>query len=177
MEMDILYLIQNCKVNWMDDIMTTLFNDIVGSKGQIWILLGIVLLIIPRTRKTGLCVLASYILAYFAGDLLKELIKRPRPCDADPTVQLLITRPTSFSCPSVHSMLAFASAGAVFCFHRKTGIIALVFALLIGLSRMYFFVHYPTDVLLGAVLGFGIAVLVCLSASLWEKSALKEKKE
>ena len=59
-------------------------------------------------------------------------------------------------------MLAFASGSAVFWYHKKTGIAALVFAALIGFSRMYFFVHFPTDVLFGSVLGFGIGTAVCL---------------
>ena len=100
---------------------------------------------------------------YFIGDgILKDLIARSRPCMIDETVELLIKRPTSYSCPSVHSMLAFASGSAVFWYHKKTGIAALVFAALIGFSRMYFFVHFPTDVLFGSVLGFGIGTAVCL---------------
>ena len=58
-------------------------------------------------------------------------------------------------------MLAFASASAIFWYHRKTGIAALVFAALIGFSRTYFFVHFPTDVLFGSALGFGIGTAVC----------------
>lgn len=141
--------------------MVTIFNNIVGSKGEIWILLGILLLFIPKTRKTGLCVLASYIIAYYIGDgLLKDLIARPRPCMIDETVQLLVSKPSSFSCPSVHSMLAFASASSIFWHHRKAGIAALVFAALIGFSRMYFFVHFPTDVLFGSVLGIAVGTAV-----------------
>ena len=167
MEFDLLYLIQNyLRTDAIDRAMTFIFNDLVGSKGEIWLILGIVLLILPKTRKAGLCLLSSYIIAYFIGDgILKNLIARPRPCTLDQTVLLTVTRPTSYSCPSVHSMLAFASAVCVFRFHRKTGIVALVFAALIGFSRMYFFVHFPTDVLFGAALGLGIGTGVCLLAN------------
>ena len=168
MEFNILYFLQQLHFPFLDRLMVTVFNNFVGSKGEIWIILGIILLLIPRTKKTGLCVLSAYIIAYYVGDgLLKNLIARPRPCTMDETVALLISRPTSFSCPSVHSMLAFASASSVFRFHRKAGIAALVFAALIGFSRMYFFVHFPTDVLLGAILGFTIGLLVCLCADGW----------
>ena len=165
MELNILYWIQNLHSGFLDTVMVTIFNDIVGTKGEIWVILGIVLLLIPKTRKAGLCVLSAYIVAYYIGDgILKDLIARPRPCMVDETVELLVSKPSSFSCPSVHSMLAFASASSVFWFHKKAGIAALVFAALIGFSRMYFFVHFPTDVLLGSVLGFLIGTAICFLA-------------
>ena len=165
MELNILYWIQELHSDFLNPIMVTIFNDIVGSKGEIWIILGTILLLIPKTRKAGLCALSAYIIAYYVGDgILKDLIARPRPCMLDETVTLLVSRPSSFSCPSVHSMLAFASASSVFWFHKKAGIAALVFAAFIGFSRMYFFVHFPTDVLLGSVLGFVIGTAVCLLA-------------
>lgn len=165
MEFNILYGIQSMRSAFLDSAMAAVFNDFVGSKGQMWVILGVILLIIPKTRKTGLCVLISYALAYLIGDsILKNLIARPRPCTLDETVALIVSRPKSFSCPSVHAMLAFASSAAIFHFHKKTGIAALIFAALIGFSRLYFFVHFPTDVLLGAVLGFGIGIGVAIGA-------------
>ena len=163
MDFGILYWLQGLRSGFLDSLMVTVFNDIVGTKGELWIILGIILLLIPKTRKTAVCLLSAYILAYYIGDgLLKNLIARPRPCMLDESVALIISRPTSFSCPSVHSMLAFASASSVFWFHKKAGIAALVFAALVGISRMYFFVHFPTDVLFGSALGFVIGTLVCL---------------
>ena len=165
MEFNILYALQQLHSPFLDKLMVTVFNNFVGTKGEIWLILGIILLLIPKTKKTGLCVLSAYIIAYYVGDgLLKNFIARPRPCMIDETVALLISRPASFSCPSVHSMLAFASASAVFWFRRKAGIAALVFAALIGFSRMYFFVHFPSDVLLGAFLGFATGSAVCFCA-------------
>ena len=162
MDFGILYWLQSLRSPFLDSVMVTVFNDIVGSKGEFWILLGILFLLIPKTRKTGLCLLSAYIIAYYLGDgILKNLIARPRPCMLDETVELIVSRPSSYSCPSVHSMLAFASASSVFWHHKKLGIGALVFAALVGISRMYFFVHFPTDVLFGAVLGFIIGTLVC----------------
>lgn len=161
MELKILYLIQSIHCAGLDALMVKVFNDFVGSKGEIWVILGILFFLFPRTRKTGLCVLSAYILAYFLGDaILKDWIARPRPCMIDESVELIIKRPTSYSCPSVHSMLAFASASVIFWNYRKAGIIAIVFAALIGFSRMYFFVHYPTDVLFGTILGFAIGSAV-----------------
>lgn len=157
MEFSILYWIQGLHSPFLDSFMVTVFNTLVGSKGQLWIILGVILLLIPKTRKTGVCVLAAYALGYLFGDaILKNLIARPRPCTVDTAVPLLVKRSTSYSCPSVHTTLAFAATSSVFWFHRKAGIGALVFAALVGFSRLYFFVHFPTDVLFGAALGFGI---------------------
>ena len=163
MELSILHAIQGIHNPMLDKIMVLIFGTIVGSKGQIWVWLGILLFLIPKTRKCGSCILISYLLAYFIGDgLLKDLIARPRPCTVDTSVTLLIAKPSSCSCPSVHSFLAFASATAIFYHYRKTGILALLFAALLGFSRLYFFVHYPTDVLLGSFLGVLVGWGVCL---------------
>lgn len=161
MEMTILQFIQNLRNPALDKFMLTVFNDIVGSAGQIWLVVGFILLVIPKTRRCGLCLLLSYLVAYFIGDsILKNLIGRIRLCNVDTTVELIVKRPSSFSCPSVHSMLAFASATALYLYEKKPGIIALVFAALIGFSRLYFFVHYPSDVLLGTVLGILTGYLI-----------------
>ena len=70
-------------------------------------------------------------------------------------------KPRSFSFPSVHTYLAFSSAMAIYHYYKKAGIGVFVFAAMVGFSRMYFFVHYPTDVLFGAVLGIATAFVVC----------------
>jgi len=123
--------------------------------------LGVLALVFPKTRKCGITMLLSYFLAYFIGDnILKDLIARPRPCMVDETIELLVKRPSSYSCPSVHSAIGFAAAMSVYLYNKKAGIPILVFALLVGFSRMYFFVHYPTDVIFGAILGVVVAIIV-----------------
>ena len=78
----------------------------------------------------------------------------------DSTVALIVKKPGSFSCPSVHTYLAFSSAMAIFHYYRKAGIGVYAFAAMVVFSRMYFFVHYRTDVLFGAVLGVVTAFAV-----------------
>ena len=154
MDMNLLYFIQSLRTPFLDGVMVNVFNNFVGSKGQFWVWLGLLAFIFPKTRKCGICILVSYLVAYFIGDgILKNLIARPRPCSVDTTVALIVSKPSSFSCPSVHSYIAFASATAILVNYRKIGIAAMIFALCIGFSRLYFFVHFPTDVLFGAVLG------------------------
>lgn len=163
MELSILHFIQGMHTPALDSLMIFIFNTLVGPKGQLWIVVGVVLALIPKTRKCGISVLVAYFLSMLIGDkILKDLIARPRPCAVDETVALIVKKPGSFSCPSVHTYLAFASATSIFYYFRKAGIATFVFAALVGFSRLYFFVHYPTDVLFGAVLGVITAWLVCM---------------
>lgn len=162
MELSILHMIQTLHNPLLDKIMIFIFNSLVGSLGQLWIAVGLVLLLIPKTRKCGAAVLLSYLVSFLIGnEWLKDLIARPRPCAVDTTVSLIVKKPGSFSCPSVHTYLAFSSAAAIYHYYKKVGIGVLVFASLVGFSRMYFFVHYPTDVLLGIALGILTAFVVC----------------
>lgn len=159
MELQMLYGIQNMHLPWLDQLMLWVTN-VMGSYGQLWAIVGIALLLFRKTRKCGTAVLLSYILVLVAGHLvLKDLIARPRPCNVDETVVLLVARPASFSCPSTHSAWAFGAAAAIFCRDKRWGTVALVAATLIGFSRMYLFVHFPTDVLFGATLGVGLGLL------------------
>ena len=96
---------------------------------------------------------------------LKPLFARVRPCDVNQAVQLLIANPGGYSFPSGHTSASFAAA-SVLCFRekRKVAVPALLLAALIGFSRMYLYVHYPTDIaggiLLGTLMGY-----VCVQAA------------
>lgn len=159
MDFAILYAIQNIRTPLLDKIMV-LITSIPGSYGQMWVALGILLLIFKKTRKCGLVILFSYLLVFGVGQyVLKDLIARPRPCHIDETIELLIKRPSSYSCPSTHSAWAFAAATSIFLFNKKLGIFTYVFSALVAFSRMYLFVHFPTDVLLGIVMGIVFAYL------------------
>lgn len=166
MDMQILYAIQAMRAPWLDQLILGL-TKVMGSYGQIWVIVGIVLLLFRKTRKCGIAVIVSYVLVFLVGHVvLKDLIARPRPCHVDETVALLVPRPDSYSCPSTHSAWAFAAAVAIFCRDKRWGAAALVAAVLMGFSRMYLFVHFPTDVLLGAVLGaaLGFAAVKLVNA-------------
>lgn len=145
-----------------NEFLTALFKVItfLGEGGLIWILLGLVLLAFKKTRWVGIAVLLALIFSVLVGNLtLKNLVARPRPCWRNPSVALLIQNPKDFSFPSGHTLSSFAAAMAVFMNRRKAGFAALFFAFIMGCTRLYFYVHYPTDVLAGAVIGIGLGVL------------------
>ncbi len=166
MDFQILYEIQNTHADWLNAVIHAM-TTIMGGYGQIWLVVAIALLIPKKTRWCGLAILISYALVFVVGQFgLKDLIARARPCQLDQTVTMLVKCPSSYSCPSTHTAWAFAAATSIFCYFKKPGIVVLIIAALIGFSRMYLFVHFPTDVLLGAVMG---ALLAWLTSAVVKK--------
>lgn len=158
-EFSLLYELQKLHNEWMDPFM--IFITKLGDGGLLWIVIGILLLCKKKTRRTGLQVLISMLVTLIVGNfVLKNIFARLRPCDLDTTIAMLIPRPNGYSFPSGHSMNSMTAAMTIFIRDRKLGIPALFFAVMMGFSRLYHFVHFPTDVLGGFVVGIGIALLV-----------------
>ena len=165
MDMTVLQVIQSWHTPLLDKIMVTLFHTIIDEKGVFAVILGLLLLIIPKTRKCGGLMLLSVLFTYLlGGPLLKNIICRPRPFLKDTSVTLITEPPHGYSFPSLHTANAFACAVTVFLRNKKAGIPCLIFAALIGFSRLYFFVHYPSDVICGIALGSLTAFIVAKSA-------------
>ena len=152
MEFDILYFINGMHFPLLDWIMV--FITHLGSKGIFWIILSAVLMIFPETRKCGITVMAALLLSLLFGNiLLKNIVQRMRPCWIDSGMRLLVSMPEDYSFPSGHTFASFAAAAGIFMYYRRAGMAAMALAALIGFSRLYLFVHFPSDVLAGAVLG------------------------
>jgi undecaprenyl-diphosphatase len=118
--------------------------------------------------------LAVY-LTGFVEDWMKETVARVRPCRTLEGIRLILLCPKSYSMPSGHAISSFALAAPLFFLTRTTIRLAwrfypVVLASLIAFSRMYLGVHYPTDVLAGAVLG---AIIGMLLSILWRSIAIK----
>ena len=146
------------KSDFMDTAMKTV--SLLGKLCLLWILLAVVTTCIKKTRRFGLTLASDIALNLLAGNLIiKPIVCRPRPCWLNRTVEMITSVPTDYSFPSGHTMFAFGAATIIFCYHKGWGIAAYVFAALMGLSRMYLYVHFPTDVLFGAVFGILIAIL------------------
>ncbi|MCH5251732.1 MAG: phosphatase PAP2 family protein [Lachnospiraceae bacterium] len=161
-------------MEWLDYTVLDMFLDIrnpvltpimklftiMGEGGAVWIVTAVLLLLFRQTRKVGITVALALIFCLLAGNvLLKNVIARPRPCWRHQEIEMLIAEPKDFSFPSGHTMAAFAAAISIFLWDRRWGLAAVLGAVIIALSRMYFYVHYPTDVLAGAVFGVVMGIL------------------
>ena len=153
MELRFLDFLQTIHTPLLDKILA--FITSLGNAGIIWIVLAVVLLILPKTRRTGIIVAAALLMDLILCNLiLKNLVARVRPYDVNTAIAILIKKPLDFSFPSGHTAASFAAMTALFLAKmKKAWIAALVRAVLIAFSRLYFYVHYPTDVLGGAIVG------------------------
>lgn len=148
---------------WHTPVRDFIFLNItaLGDKGILWITLGIILLCTKKYRKQGFLLLLCLLASVLVGNLLlKNLIQRNRPCWLYPEIKLLLENPRDYSFPSAHSMSSFAGATALWLTNKRFGMVAYVVAALIAFSRLYLFVHWPSDVLVGSAVGIVIGVLV-----------------
>ena len=155
MELAVLNWIQTLRTGWLDGVMVSVST--LGDAGAVWIVLALVLLCIPRTRRAGVTVALALVLDLIVcNGILKPLFDRVRPCVVNPAAELLVRCPTDASFPSGHTAASFAAAGALRAAGSRLWIPGLVLAVLIAVSRLYLYVHWPTDVLAGALLGWGL---------------------
>ncbi|MDR1137142.1 MAG: phosphatase PAP2 family protein [Synergistaceae bacterium] len=143
------------KTEPMDRVM--LFFTKLGDRGAIWIIYAIICACSEKLRQVGVnltvCVSTCALLGNFA---IKPLFRRIRPCNVDSTHLLLLSRPEDSSFPSCHTMTSCAAAlVTVWQAGGLLGLTSFVFASMISFSRVYLYVHYPSDVLAG--IAFGLA--------------------
>lgn len=151
-EIDLLQWFQSIHNPVLDKI--ELATTMLAEKGIFWIIITLLMFFVLKDKKPGLTAMGSLVLSFILCNLLlKNIMMRGRPCWEDPTVQLLVEIPDDFSFPSGHTSFSFACATAIFQYYKGWGALALVIAALIGVSRLYLFVHWPTDVMVGAIVG------------------------
>lgn len=170
---------------WIESNLKSAFGDVVmpiitmlGDAGIFWIAWAVVLLFIPKYRKTGLAMGAALLIGLLVCNLtLKPLVARPRPYDYlaehfGQTIVLLVETPHDYSFPSGHTLASFEAATVLMIHDKRLGIPAMALAVAIAFSRLYLFVHYPTDVIFSVFLGIEIAFLcdflVKKGFALWE---------
>lgn len=142
-------------LDWFMPLITRL-----GDGGILWIALAVLFMILPRYRKMGFMMAIALILGLMVGNLtLKPLIGRMRPYDYNSGFELLIEGLSDYSFPSGHTLASFEGAVVILLNNKKLGIPALILAIFIAFSRLYLYVHYPSDVLAGALLGTLFAFL------------------
>lgn len=148
-------------LDWVQNHLRCGFLDMVmpwitalGEYGALWILLTAVLLVRKDTRQVGVMMGIALVLdVVLCNGIIKPLAARPRPFALRPEIELLVKAPRDFSFPSGHTAVSFAAAGAMWFGRQRGRVAALLLAAVIGLSRIYLYVHYPSDVVCGALLG------------------------
>ena len=186
-EFQILDKLQTIHTPLLDRFMVAITK--LGDAGIVWIILTVILLLIPKTRKSGVYMAVALIAdLIICNVILKPIVARIRPYSINQTVQLLVTPLKDYSFPSGHTAASFASVSALYFAGRKrmaagalivsvlialghtaasfAAVAALYFAgakkwwkitlplaILMAFSRMYLYVHYPTDVLGGLIIG------------------------
>ena len=158
MELDILRAIYELHNPILDKIMLAITT--LGDAGIFWILISVILICIKKYRRIGITSLLALVFSlFFTNGILKNLFDRARPFTYDESIVLLIKEPFDSSFPSGHSSASMAAAVSIFIYNKKIGIPAVILSLLIAFSRLYLFVHYPTDVITGLILGVIYAIM------------------
>ena len=160
----------------LDTVMPVI--TLLGDAGIFWIALAALFLFIPKYRKMGLSMGVALMMGLvICNMILKPWVGRIRPYDYQwevfqKTIPLLIERQHDFAFPFGHTIASFEAAVAILIRNKKLGVPAMILAVLIAFSRLYLYVHYPTDVIASVILGTGLAFLgtylVDKGWALWE---------
>ena len=181
-DLPILDWIQANMRNGIMDILMPLITYF-GEDGIGWIAWAVILLLLKKHRKTGLGMAFALALGFVICNLtLKPMVGRIRPYDFQMehfgiTIKLLVEGLHDYSFPSGHTIASIEAAMVILLNNRKMGIPAMILALLIAFSRLYLYVHYPTDVIASLILGVVIALIANWLAGLIIKPARKGKYE
>ena len=152
----------NLQSGFMDKFMP--FITVFGDAGIFWMIWAAVLVIFPKTRKIGLGMAFAMVMGLIVCNItLKPLVARIRPYDLQAelgvAIKLLCEAQHDFSFPSGHTIASFEAAVVLVKYSKKMGIPAMILAVLISFSRMYLYVHYPTDVIVSVILGTLFALI------------------
>lgn len=154
---------------WLQDVVRNPILDAffslytqLGNSGMIWLLLSGLMLFHPKTRKVGFWALIAMLFGLLCTNVvLKHLVGRVRPWLVVEGLTHLVAEHDPLSFPSGHTCAAFAAGAtwARFAQSKRLKAVCLIQAILMGFSRLYVGVHFPTDVLAGAAVGLFCAWL------------------
>lgn len=180
MEFSILNWIQSTfKSDFADTFMSLITK--LGDAGIFWIICAVICLCFKKTRKMGLTMGLALIFGLILGNgFMKNVFFRQRPYTYEGyeaiRQNLLVKELSDGSFPSGHTLASFEAATAVFIYKKPLGTVALILAALIAFSRLYLFVHFPSDVFAGLIFGvcFAIASYLIIKV-LYKKYDLENK--
>ena len=153
------FIRHNLSGDFADGLMK--FITHLGDGGAIWIITAIVLLCFKKTRRAGACLGVALVFVAIVGNVvLKNIFARTRPF-IEANMPIIINPPGGFSFPSGHTGSSFAAATVLSEFYKKWAALFYIVASLIAFSRMYLYVHYPSDILGGIMLGVVIGFVCC----------------
>ena len=160
----------NLQSGFLDTIMPII--TMLGDGGIFWIVCSVLFTLHPKTRRMGIAMAISMAMGLLICNIiLKPWVARMRPYDYQIDIlgktwndllvggKLLVDTPHDYSFPSGHTIACFEASVAIMLSNKKLGIPALIIAILVSFSRMYLYVHYPTDVIASIFLGSLFAVI------------------
>lgn len=153
----LLFGIYKRKNKYLDIVMC--FITYLGNCGKIWIVIS-AYFAWKQNKNAAFQILFALSLAALGNNVLvKSLFMRKRPCDRYTDIPMLIKRPIGSSFPSGHTATSFACAIAIYALSPFIGGVAFIIAALVGISRIYLFVHYPSDVMFGMISGLSLGII------------------
>ena len=168
----LIFIQENLSFPLLDKIM--IFITTLAEYGAIWIIVALLFLFSKKYRKYGVIMAIALLIMYVCNDLiLKHIIGRLRPFEVNPEWQILISQPSGSSFPSGHTAVSFTGALCVSMANKKFAPYAYILAVLIAFSRIYLLVHYPSDIIGGAVVGTLYALLAIWVYKLIDKKFIK----
>lgn len=157
-EFTILNEIQNIRTSFLDKLIPCI--TFLGQWSILWIVIAILCLASKQKRKLGISLTFNIVINTIVCNLIfKNIVQRLRPYILNESFNLIIPPEKDFfSFPSGHSMFAFGAATIIFFYNKKIGICMYLLAAMIAFSRLYLYMHFPTDVMIGSAMGVLFAI-------------------
>lgn len=136
----------------------------MGNLGAIWIIIAVIISAYNTQMKIGYMIILTLTISTIIGEgIVKNIVRRIRPCNPYNNFKILISRPLSYSFPSGHTLSSFAAAEVLSLYYFQYRFIFMGIAFLIALSRVYLYVHYPTDIVASVILSTLCAKLTLIT--------------